>query len=336
MTIKDIAAYCDVSVTTVSRVLNGHPYVNEEVRKRVLEAIESLHYVPNNTARELVKTQPDTIGILARGIGNQFFSQLIPIIENRIHEEGLATYLHQIGSCENELETGAVFARSKKLKGLIFLGGEENYSKEKTAAINVPFVCCSYSNNFGTLSKKRYSSVSVDDCEQGYLATQHLIDNGHRDIAILLERKDDRSISETRYGGYLKALAANGITPDEKNVLETNSFAMADVYCKVDAFLKSGNRPTAIFAVADTMGIAAMKAIHDNGLKIPDDISVIAIDGIETSEFTIPTLTTLVQPKKELGEKAAEVLLRMIAGETKGEQIVLGTTLRKGGSVKKL
>ena len=152
MTIKDIAERCGVSVSTVSRVLNHHPDVSQAVRDRVLQVVEEVHYVPNNSARDLVKAQSDDIGIVVRGAGNPFFMEVIPVMEQAILQKGYTPWIHQINTEDDELRAGAELVRSKKLKGLILLGGRFDYDDTQIAVLDVPFVCCTYGNSFGKLT----------------------------------------------------------------------------------------------------------------------------------------------------------------------------------------
>jgi len=127
VTIKDIAERCGVSVSTVSRVLNNHPDVSERVRTKVMDVVNEVHYVPNSSARDLVKTKSDAIGLVVRGVGNPFFTEVIRSIEQMVGKAGYSLVLHQINSGEDELLAGASLSRSKKLQGLIFLGGCFDY-----------------------------------------------------------------------------------------------------------------------------------------------------------------------------------------------------------------
>lgn len=336
MTIKDVAVRCGVAVSTVSRVLNNKPDVSAAVREKVLRAVEELHYVPNNTARDLVMAGSDTIGLIVRGVGNQFFTEVIPAIEGAVSRAGYSMVLSQIKSGEDELWAGASLARSKRLRGIIFLGGNFDYCAEDVALLDVPFVCCTYTNSFGDLSEELYSSVTINDMEAAYNAVSMLIGKGHRRIAALLSATGDRSISELRYMGYRKALEDNGIGIDEALVLEAGDYELESANAAVEGLVKSGADFSAVFAISDSQAIAAIKALHDSGLRVPGDCSVVAIDGIELSAYIVPTLTTLTQPKRELGEKSVEILLDMIEGRAGQRHITLSPSLRTGGSVKDL
>lgn len=333
MTIKDIARACGVGVSTVSRVLNNRPDVSDEVRQRVLAEVERQGYIPNNSARDLVKTQSDAIGVVTRGIGNPFFSDLLKTITREIDRSGFTMVLRQINSDEDEVKAGAILEREKKLRGLIFLGGRFDYTSAELSLIGVPYVCCSYTNRFGTLNAEDYAYVSIDDYQTAYRAVSELIRLGHRHVAALLPSCTDRSISQLRYKGYCAALEEHGITVDSNPVEETGSYDMSAAYHAMLDLLERNRDFTAVFTVSDMMAMAAIKALTDHGLKVPENCSVIAIDGLNMSEYTIPTLTTMVQPTEEMGRESVGILLEMIEGAPP-RHLQLETRLRKGGSVR--
>ena len=332
MTIKDVAEYCGVSITTVSRVLNNHPDVREEVRARVWAATQELHYVPNTSARDLGKSQTDTIGVVVRGVQNPFLSSVMRSIETAVGDAGYTLIPHHVGTEDDELGEGAGLVRSKRLRGLILLGGRFDYTPEEVALLEVPFVCCTFTNSFGSLDKKKFSSVYIDDYEQAYKATKLLIEKGHRKIAVLLGSVDDRSISQLRYNGYCDALRDAGIEPEKELLAECGGYEMKDAYLATRRLVKRGAEFSALFTVADAMGIAAMKALNKEGKRVPEDCSVIAIDGIEMSKYTTPTLTTLIQPREQMGEEAVKILLEVLSGK-KNRHVCFETRLRRGESL---
>ena len=186
MTIKDIARQCSVSVSTVSRVLNDRPDVSDDVRRKVLSAIKASNYIPNNRARDLVRTKYDAIGLIDRGVSNPFYTDIIRTIESTITDAGFTMVMQQIGACDDEVKCGAVMEREKRLRGIIFLGGRFDYTPADLALLNVPFVCCSYSNRYGTLTEGEYSSVSIADGDTAQQAVEELYRHGHRRIAALI------------------------------------------------------------------------------------------------------------------------------------------------------
>ena len=333
MTIKDVAEYCGVSISTVSRVMNGHPDVRENVRAKVMAAIQELHYVPNNSARDLVRPQTDTIGVVLRGAENPFLMSVLRSIEQAVAAADYTLVLQQIGTDDDEVAAGASLIRSKRLRGLILLGGSFDYTPERTAALDVPFVCCSFTGSFSSLDKSQYSSVSIDDYAEAYRAVQLLICQEHRRIAVLLGSVQDHSISELRYRGYCDALRAAGIELDPELVAESGSFEMADVYTATQHLLERRSDITALFTISDLMGIASIKALHSAGRRVPEDCSVISIDGIEMTRYTVPTLTTLVQPRRQMGAEAVRILLDVLEERGPHTHIRLETALREGETV---
>ena len=337
MTIKDVAKNCGVSVSTVSRVLNQHPDVSEEVRQRILDEVERSGYIPNNSARDLVKSRSDAIGVVVRGTGNLFFASVLKTVSDEIERYGYTMVLHFISSDVDEVKAGAILEREKKLQGLLFLGGRFDYTPSELSVIGIPFVCCSYTNCFGDLNEKDYSSVSIDDFATAYRATEELIRRGHRRIAAVIPSRDDRSISELRYHGFLKALEDHGIPADENLIEETGGcFEMPETYEGVCRLLKRTEDFTAMFLLSDTAAMAGMKALEDHGRRIPEDVSVIAIDGLNVSEYAIPTLTTLIQPAEEMGQESVRILMNMLKDPHYTRHRLLDAPLREGASVRSI
>lgn len=335
MTIKDIARACGVSVSTVSRVLNNRPDVSDDVRGKVLRAVEDSGYIPNNSARDLVRSRSDAIGVIVRGMGNLFFADMLKTVSREIETSGYTMVLHFIDSDADEVKAGAILEREKKLRGLIFLGGRFDYTPTELALVGVPYVCCSFTNCFGSLKEEDYASVSIDDYMTAYKAVEKLIELGHRRIAAVVPSCSDRSISELRYNGYLGALREHGIDFDSRLLVETGGcFGMAETYDGARRLVESGADFTALFALSDTTAIAAMKALEDRGVRIPEDVSVIGIDGLSVSEYVSPTLTTMIQPAEEMGRESVRILLDMLEGREKPRHLLLPARLRQGASVR--
>ena len=333
MTIKDIAKISGVSVSTVSRVLNNHPDVSEDVRHKVMAVVEKYNYIPNNSARALGQSKTDNIGLIVRGISNPFYTSIIHEIEQDIEKAGYTLVMQQIGSCDDELLAGAMMERDKRLCGLIFLGGRLDSTKEQIAGIGVPFVNCSSNNAYGTLDADSYSSVSIDDTQTAYEAVKELYKEGHRRIAVLLARPDDGSVSQIRYEGYVKALTEVGMVPTEDLIISVDSYNIADAYHGTKAWLDKGISFDAIFAIADNLAMGAMRALREKGIDVPKQCSIVAIDGIEVSEYMAPALSTYRQPMEELGRTSVELLIDLIEKKGKHRQIILPTIFREGGTI---
>ena len=336
MTIKDIARACGVSVSTVSRVLNNRPDVSEDVRKRVLATVEAKGYIPNNSARDLVRSRSDAIGVIVRGTGNLFFSEMLKTISREIEKQGYTMVLQFIDSGADEVKAGAILEREKKLRGLIFLGGRFDYTPSELALVGVPYVCCSYTNCFGSLREEDYSSVSIDDYRTARAAVEELIKLGHRRIAALVPGCSDRSISELRYNGFRAALRDNGIDFDPTLLVQTGGFEMQETYRGMSQLLERGADFSAVFTLSDTTALAAIKALNDHGRHVPEDCSVIAIDGLRVSEYVIPTLTTMVQPAEEMGRQSVQILTDVLEKGAPARHLRLEASLRPGASVKQI
>jgi len=333
LTIKDVAAYCGVSVSTVSRVLNQHPDVSPAVRERVSRAIQECHYVPNNSARSLVASRSTAVGVVVRGVGNPFFSELIPTIEKEIDRRGYTMVLHQINVQDDEIQKAAVLEREKRLLGVVFLGGRLNYTEAELQQLSVPFVCCTYTNTFGNLREDAYSSVSIRDEDEACRAVHILYEHGHRRIAVLLDDPADNSIGQLRWQGYRRALRECGLPFDPALAEFSGGYDMPDAYRGTCELLERGAEFTALLAISDSMAIAAVKALVDRGHRVPQDCSVIAIDGLELSKYMIPTLTTLRQPAGAMARQSIQTLIELVEGRGSHRHLLLETTLRQGDSV---
>lgn len=333
MTIKDIAKICGVSVSTVSRVLNNHPDVSEDVRRKVMDVVNEYNYIPNNSARALGQSKSDNIGLIVRGISNPFFTDIIHEIEKDVEAAGYTLVMQQIGATEDELLAGAMMERDKRLLGLILLGGRLDYTKEQIGAISVPFVNCSSNNAYGSLRSDEYSSVSIDDTQTAYEAVKELYKEGHRRIAVLLSQPEDGSISQIRYEGYVKALTEVGMAPEEELIIAVDSYDIADAYHGTQAWLERGIRFDAIFAIADNLAMGAMRALREAGIEVPKTCSIVAIDGLEVSEYVAPALSTYCQPMEALGRTSVEILTELIEGHGANRQVTLPTIFREGGTI---
>ena len=207
---------------------------------------------------------------------------------------------------------------------------------QELALIGVPYVCCSYSNSFGSLAETDYSSVTIDDFETARAAVEHLIELGHRRIVAFFDCCNDNSISQLRYGGYKKALEDAGIEYDPSLVVETGAFDMEHAYAAAKLLAERQVDFTAAFMESDETAIAFIKAMFDMGRRIPKDCSVIAIDGLKMSRYFDPTLTTMVQPADVIGCESVRILDGMIKGSIRSEHLFPKATLRAGGSVRRL
>ena len=163
ITIKDIAKLCGVGVSTVSRALNNHPDINPETKEMILQVIKENGFVPNNSARNLKRVEANSVAVLVKGITNPFFTDMIEVIEAEIEKRGYSMVLHHVESREDEVDVALELVKEKRLRGIIFLGGEFAHSEEKLRLLSVPFVFSTAGTQPEKLNEKIYSSISVDD-----------------------------------------------------------------------------------------------------------------------------------------------------------------------------
>lgn len=339
VTIKDIARICGVGVSTVSRAMNNHPDINQETKEMVMRTIQEYNYVPNNSARNLKRIEARAIAVLVKGISNPLFGRMIKVFEREIKKEKYALVLRHVDEKQDEIEVAIQLEKEKRLRGIVFLGGNFSHSDEKLKQISVPFVL----STIGLLedrNKKKYASVSVDDVKESYKMVEYLIRQGHRRIALIGPLKDDQSIGRLRMEGYLRALKDYGIEADPDLICymqeELGTYTMENGYEMTKKLLESGTDFTAAFALSDRMAVGACKAIFDTGKTIPGDYSIVGFDGLDVAQFYNPTITTLRQPMEEMAEASIRMLFDVIRKKSKNRHIVFEGTMMDGQSVRML
>ena len=214
--IKDIARICGVGVSTVSRAINNHPDINPETKNMIMQAIKEHNYIPNNSARNLKRTDSKAIAVLIKGISNPFFNKMIRVFEEEIQKKKYLFIMQRVDASEDEVDVALELIKEKKPRGIVFLGGFFSHSREKLEQLTVPFVLSTIGMTDSLEESSSYSWVSVDDYAESYKMTDYLCKLGHKKILILAATQDDESIGRLRLEGYKKALTDNGIEPDEE------------------------------------------------------------------------------------------------------------------------
>jgi LacI family transcriptional regulator len=335
LNIKDIAKIAGVGVATVSRVLNNHTDVKEETRHMVLEIMEQYNYIPNNSARNLKRSTSNNIGVLVKGIHNPFFSKMIKSIEEEIDREGYSMILHYNESNNNDIDAAVELIKEKKLKGLICLGGDfEDLDKQELVNLKTPIVLAS-TYIIEKANKALFSSVIIENEKAAFKAVDYIASLGHKKIGIITTGEEDRTIGKLRFEGYKKALKGNDIEYNERFV-EIGEYTFESGFEAMNKLLKKQLGITAVFATTDIMAIGASKAILSNGLKIPEDISVVGFDGIDYSMYFHPSITTVVQPVEEMGKKSIDLLFDLLKNKKEHQHIILETELQERESCKKI
>ncbi|MDY4692950.1 MAG: LacI family DNA-binding transcriptional regulator [Blautia sp.] len=321
MTLKEIAAEAGVSISTVSRVIhqNTKSPASKEVQDRIWDIVRRTNYVPGNTSRKSVKIPADQRSetfhsiacLFARvpdGESDFFFSTLARSIEKEAYRHNyILTYTFSAFDIDDPVTLQHIAAN--KIDGIAVLGRCEKQHL-KFLKKNFQYVVYAGLNNLNA----KYDQIICDGKQIGYDVVSYLIRLGHRKISYIGE-----TVNENRYEGYCEALRKAQIPLDEKYVANV-THSTEEGYKGVFNLLDKGCDATAYFCADDITAIGAMRAIKEHGLKIPDDISVISIDDIETSQYLSPMLSTVHIPLEEMGRMAAKILIDRIE-EGHGEHL---------------
>ncbi|QKG65821.1 LacI family DNA-binding transcriptional regulator [Pseudomonas sp. B14-6] len=305
-TIKDVAALAGISYTTVSHVVNKTRPVSEEVRIKVEAAIKTLDYVPSAVARSLKAKTTATIGLLVPNSLNPYFAELARGIEDYCERNGYCVILCNSDDNPDKQRSYLRVLLEKRIDGLIVAsaGGDAGLA-EGLAGVRTPMVIVDRG-----LEGVNADLVRIDHEYGAYLATRHLLELGHRDIATI-GGPAGTSVAQMRLAGYCRALKEAGVEVHRERMLESD-FTSTGGY-NVAAILLEKNPPSAIFAGNDMIGIGVLRAAAERNVRVPTELSVIGFDDIQMSRYVYPALTTVGQSILQLGEMAAEVLLRRIA-----------------------
>ncbi|MEZ1314396.1 LacI family DNA-binding transcriptional regulator [Pseudomonas fluorescens] len=305
-TIKDVAALAGISYTTVSHVVNKTRPVSEEVRIKVEAAIKSLDYVPSAVARSLKAKTTATIGLLVPNSLNPYFAELARGIEDYCERNGYCVILCNSDDNPDKQRSYLRVLLEKRIDGLIVAsaGGDAGLA-EGLAGVRTPMVIVDRG-----LQGVDTDLVRIDHEYGAYLATRHLLELGHRDIATI-GGPAGTSVAQMRLAGYRRALQEAGVEVAGERVLESD-FTSTGGYAAAATLLEK-NPPSAIFAGNDMIGFGVLRAAAERNIRVPAELSVIGFDDIQMSRYVYPALTTVGQSILQLGEMAAGVLLRRIA-----------------------
>lgn len=322
VTIKDVAKHAGVGIGTVSRVLNGGNSVRESTKEKVEEAIKALEYTPNQQARRLVTGKSLTIGIIAPFFTSQSVVERLRGIETIIAASNYDMIMFNIDSRERLDKYTRQLATDDKVDGLIVISmGTENPEIMRLVDANIPTIILD-------AESETMPNVTIDDVAGGYQATKHLIKLGHVIIGFVsdkLQAELGNHSSDDRFEGYKRALADSNI-PFRPELVQTLGYTRQDGYQMGNAILRQDKRPTAIVAGSDILAVGILHSAREIGLEIPYNLSVIGYDDIEMAEFM--ELTTIRQPLYESGQKAAEMLLRLLDNpNVEKEEYLLPTSI---------
>lgn len=309
ITIHDVARAAGVSITTVSRALNGTGRISRITRNRVLHFAQDLGYQPNELARSLVAKSTQTIAVIVPDITNPFFPELIKGIETIASARGHLVLL--CDSADDPMKAWADLAalRRKQVDGVILAG--VRLDGDRLAAVTAGWPVVTVDREVQLPSA---SVVQSDHRTGATMATQHLLDLGHRRIAHL-GGTPGLMVTEARRSGYVEALAHAGIDLDDSLVVPSG-FLEKDGYEAANELIRRDVDFTAVFAANDLSAIGALAALEEQGLRVPSEVSVVGFDDIRLSSYIRPRLTTVRQDIFQLGARAAEILIDQFTSDT--------------------
>ncbi len=316
VSIKDIARAAGVSHPTVSRALSDSPLISEETKVRIQRLAQEMGYSPNALARGLVTRQTYSVGVVVTTIADPFVAEIVQGIEATAHDHGYTVVLCNSESVPEREIASVEMLRSKRVDGVIVTASRVGaLYLEYLEQIGGPIVLI---NNHNEESGRYTFSVSVDNRHGGRLATGHLVQLGHRRIAYVTGPANHSSDVD-RLAGYRQALVGGGIEPDPTLVVPGNGRPDGGEEA-LQAILALDPRPTAVFCYNDMTAIGLIHAAQQAGLSIPQDMAVVGFDDILFASYLYPPLTTVAQPKVEMGQRAMHMMLSLITAKEESEE----------------
>ena len=332
VTIYDIAKICNVSPCTVSKVLNNYSSVSEKTRKKILDTMDQLHYVPNALAKSVSKGKSYNIGILMyTGEDTPFFKQnlYIDLLENvRTYLESQNYDLILVNkNVDGKKESFIDHCRARHIDGLVLFGNMENDEMKELIDSDIPTVGFDYIGD-------KMSGVSSDNYEKVCELTNHLIELGHRNIVFISGEYNE--ITKFRIQAFKDTLEKNHIKFDNNMLFEGKYYDMDTTKKLTTQLLQSINRPTAIIYPDDYAALGGLSACNDLNINIPNQLSVVGFDGVDICQFHRPTLKTIKQDTAKIGHALGKKLLEVINGDNpKNELIIIKSTFIKGETTSK-
>lgn len=307
--IMDVASALGVSSATVSRAMRDLPGVSADVRAKVLAKAAELNYVASRSASTLATGRTMTVGVLTPYIARWYFGHLVAHVESELSESGYDLLLYNVASDaarERFFERMPVRSRVDALVSFM-LPNQAEAAALRSLAVPLALVGAKVDG---------FASFGIDDTEAAATAVRHLLNLGHRTIGLIGGGRDHVPMHFVtpvdRRAGFFAALAAAGIEHDPR--LEANGeFTLEGGERAMNEILAAPTRPTAVFAQSDEMAIGALRAIRRHGLRVPEDISLIGFDDIDTADML--GLTTIAQPLGRLGQAVARSIIQQLAGE---------------------
>lgn len=309
MKMSDVAKLANVSPATVSRVLRQPELVSEETKRKVLGAIKEVNYQPHLIARQFRTKETKIILVVVPDITSPFFSKVLRGIEHTAVENGYQVIL---GDTENIIEREREYIDllyQKQVDGMVLLTARSDKTHLEKISNQFPMVlACEYIDGL------EIPTVSIDNVSSARKVTEHLIKLGHTKIAHI-SGPMNVILSRDRFRGYEQAMMSYALNIDSAFIQE-GDFSIESGYNQMIKLLSLENAPTGVFVFNDEMALGAIKAVKDSGTKVPEDIGIVGFDNLNIATMFEPYITTIDQPKYEIGKKAMNLLLKLMKGES--------------------
>ncbi|MFD1737396.1 LacI family DNA-binding transcriptional regulator [Bacillus salitolerans] len=332
-TIKDVAKLSGVSMSTVSRVMNAPESVRADKREKVEKAIRELRYYPNALARGLISKRTETLGVLIPDVSNPYVSEVIRGMEDAAHSLGSNLILCNTDRNQERMINYLKVLKEKQVDGIIYTSEPFTADFHKLfEEFNMPVVLASTQS-----IEYEIPSVKINDEKAGYDAGMYLIRKGHYKIGMISGPIEDPIAGYTRYSGFKKAMSE--ILPMETidAWIEFGSYRYEDGYEAMKRLYKKQPEVTAVFVASDEMALGAISYLHQIGISVPEEVSVLGFDNTKIAKMCIPKLTTIGQPMYDIGQKAVFKLEALLNSEELDElRSYLDHTIVERDSVKEL
>lgn len=333
-TIKDIAKATGLSITTVSLVLNGKPHrISKKSCKLVEDTAKKMDYHPNKLAVGLIKKITNTIGLIIPDISNVFFSEITKGIEDFARHQGYNLILCNSNDSHSREIESINMLNSQNIDGLIMIMSGESYGAKERKSLSLLKKISLHTVIIDCFNKvNEFSTVSIDNYRASEMAVEYLLSLGHKRIACITGPLGPQT-NDDRLRGYAATLQKHNIPYDDSLIYEGDFHYQAG-YDAVPILLP--RHPTAILCLNDMMAYGAIKALQEQGISVPDDISVMGFDDIFFSQIIDVPLTTIHQPAYKMGEKSAELLLNELKDHTPPQNVIFKPMIKIRQSTKKI
>lgn len=313
VTMRDVAQYAGVSTRTVSNVVNDYHYVSADMRTKVQAALDELDYKPNLMARGLKQGRTGIITLLLPQIAVPYFGEIAHEVVEQATRLGCTVMIDETGGrADRELAVLDEVARSGWVDGVLLSSQGLRGAALANLPVNIPLVLLGERT-----AKTRHDHVGIDNVSAAQEATRHLIDAGCRRIAAIGGRPSIAdATSRLRHKGYRAALADAGRSVDDCLYIRTATYTRSDGAPAVKALLQLPEPPDGLFCFSDELAVGALRELHEQGVRAPQEMKVVGFDDIDESRFSIPTLTSIRPDKAEIAGSALAMLLDRVNGST--------------------